>query len=175
MIWIISDQHFNHKNIINLCDRPFSDVDNMNDQLIKNFNYWVKKDDITYHLGDFALGKKEQIKEFIKALNGRHFIILGNHDRYKTTEYINLGFEWASRFPIIFNKFYILSHEPIYLEGNSVYVNLHGHTHKNDYDSLMPNYYNCCVERHEYLPISFDNIIKHFRYLGFDEGKLKTN
>ena len=52
-IYIISDTHFNHENIIKYCNRPFKDINEMNDAIIDNWNRIVKKDEIVYHLGDF--------------------------------------------------------------------------------------------------------------------------
>lgn len=54
-----SDTHFGHANIINLCKRPFRDVNHMNDMLVENWNSVITDDDIVFHLGDFALGDSE--------------------------------------------------------------------------------------------------------------------
>lgn len=51
-----SDTHFGHANIINLCNRPFKDVNHMNNMLVENWNSVVSDDDTVFHLGDFALG-----------------------------------------------------------------------------------------------------------------------
>jgi len=51
-----SDTHFNHANIIKFCDRPFKDVELMNETLIANWNRVVGLDDTVFHLGDFCLG-----------------------------------------------------------------------------------------------------------------------
>jgi calcineurin-like phosphoesterase family protein len=145
----------------------------MNEVLVKNWNNTVSKDDIVYHLGDVAFGDNKNVKNFVQRLQGRKMLILGNHDRYKPTEYMNMGFEWASRFPIIFNGFYILSHEPIFLEANSPMANLYGHLHQNNYQSPNLNYYNCCVEQHDYKPVDFDEIVKHFQEIGFKSETVK--
>lgn len=81
MLWVTADQHFGHKNIIKYENRPFDSVKDMNNTIINNFNALVDKSDITYHLGDFALTPKRIAKELLAELNGRHKIILGNHDR----------------------------------------------------------------------------------------------
>ncbi len=53
MIYFISDTHFCHSNIINLCDRPFKSTSHMNDTLIHNWNAYVTDHDEIYILGDF--------------------------------------------------------------------------------------------------------------------------
>ena len=62
-IFITADHHFNHKNIIEYCDRPFKTVEEMNNTMIEKWNNKVGKDDLVIHLGDFALGNKEKVKE----------------------------------------------------------------------------------------------------------------
>ena len=57
--WLISDTHFDHANIIKYCNRPFKDVDEMNNTIWQNWNSVVDADDIVYHLGDFALGPSD--------------------------------------------------------------------------------------------------------------------
>jgi calcineurin-like phosphoesterase family protein len=54
-IFFTSDTHFNHKNIIKLCNRPFTSIEEMNEKIIENWNNIVKPEDIVWHLGDFAL------------------------------------------------------------------------------------------------------------------------
>ena len=57
MIYFTSDLHFNHANIIMLCNRPFQSVEEMNRVLIENWNNAVNKNDDVYVLGDFIMGK----------------------------------------------------------------------------------------------------------------------
>ena len=37
-VWFTSDSHFSHSNIIRYADRPFSSVEEMDQQLIENWN-----------------------------------------------------------------------------------------------------------------------------------------
>lgn len=78
-----SDTHFGHENIINLCQRPFSSVQEMNDEMIRRWNSVVSEGDTVYHLGDFALGQKYLWPSYREQLNGSIILIAGNHDRNK--------------------------------------------------------------------------------------------
>jgi calcineurin-like phosphoesterase family protein len=81
MIWFTSDTHFGHKRIIELANRPFKDVTEMNEMLVHNWNSVVHPDDTVYHLGDVALGPIRESLEYIHRLMGRKILITGNHDR----------------------------------------------------------------------------------------------
>ena len=94
--WFTSDTHFNHKNIIKYCNRPFSSVEEMNDTMISNWNQLVKPEDTIFHLGDFAFGRSESIKSILSSLNGRKILVLGNHDR-SLQRMRDLGFDVVSR------------------------------------------------------------------------------
>lgn len=82
MIWITSDQHFFHKNIISLCDRPFKSVEEMNEKLINNFNSKISSNDFVIHLGDMVMGdQKKNIPNILSQLTlTKSCIIRGNHD-----------------------------------------------------------------------------------------------
>jgi calcineurin-like phosphoesterase family protein len=79
--WLTSDTHFGHKNIIKYCNRPFSNVDEMNETLIANWNAVVKPEDDIWHLGDVAFcTSKAKAFWLLSRLNGRIHIVEGNHD-----------------------------------------------------------------------------------------------
>lgn len=75
-----SDTHFGHANIINLCKRPFKDVNHMNDMLVENWNNVVTDDDTVFHLGDFAFGGSDVWNKVLSRLRGKIYLILGNHE-----------------------------------------------------------------------------------------------
>ena len=80
MIWFTSDTHFGHRNIIDFCKRPFSSVEEMDEELIRRWNVLVKPSDTVYHLGDFAFKSSGPIEMYYNRLQGRKVVILGNHD-----------------------------------------------------------------------------------------------
>ena len=92
-IWITSDTHFNHKNIIAYESRPFASIPEMNAALIENWNKVVAPDDAVIHLGDFALGSANDLDRLVGSLNGHKFLILGNHDHSSRHRFLDAGFE----------------------------------------------------------------------------------
>ena len=79
MIHFTSDHHFWHANVIRFCDRPYKDVEEMNEALVRNWNEVVKPEDTVYYLGDFAMAFRP-VELYTKRLNGRKILIAGNHD-----------------------------------------------------------------------------------------------
>ena len=75
-----ADTHFDHKNIIQYCHRPFTSVDEMNVALVENWNREISPDDTVYHLGDFTLGDSHHFTKWASQLNGNIKILPGSHD-----------------------------------------------------------------------------------------------
>lgn len=151
-IWIISDTHFNHHNIIKYCDRPFKSSQEMDEVLIQNWNSVVKPNDIVYHLGDVYFGGNFTPRE---RLQGRKRLILGNHDNGKD-----------QRLQSLFQKIMIwrmwpefgilLTHVPVHESTlrDKCPLNVHGHIHQNS--SPTKNHRNVCVEMTDYTPINIE-------------------
>lgn len=93
--WFTSDTHFFHRNIIKYSNRPYSSVDEMNEDLVKNWNAVVRPDDIIWHLGDFAFAALDKVEALLSRLNGRKHICFGNHDKAlrKDKRLLNTYFE----------------------------------------------------------------------------------
>lgn len=152
--FIISDTHFGHKNIIKYCDRPFKNVEEMDKTLIENWNKTVSNQDTVLHLGDFALCSKERARQIMSQLNGKKILIKGNHDNWSDEFYRSIGFDYVSKFPIIWHDFYILSHAPLQMgQTLGVYFNYFGHVHNNPVYQNSDNAKCVCVERTDYKPI----------------------
>jgi calcineurin-like phosphoesterase family protein len=85
-VWFSSDQHFYHKNVIRYCGRPFSSVEDMNEEIIKRWNSVVRPSDFVFCLGDFSLAVRP-VELFTKRLNGHKVLIPGNHDHCHPAHY----------------------------------------------------------------------------------------
>lgn len=116
-----SDTHFGHVNILTYCNRPFSSVEEMNETMIENWNAIVAPGDVVYHLGDFSMGKKENIY-IRKRLNGKIILIKGNHDR-KDSLLREAGFDEIHRKLEIELDGYklFLAHIPMHLDAGDRY------------------------------------------------------
>lgn len=78
-IWLSSDHHFYHTNVIRYCSRPYKDVEEMNADMLLKWNQTVGPDDIVYYLGDFSMATRS-VEVFTHRLNGIKHLIHGNHD-----------------------------------------------------------------------------------------------
>lgn len=151
-LFVTSDHHIHHANIIKYCNRPFVDVDEMHKFMIEEWNSVVTPDDIVIHLGDYTCGgTKEEIKAITDQLNGTKILILGNHDRHGIQWFKDVGFHrvFKHRWSI---GMYCFSHrvqDADYLTENKTRYNLHGHSHKHDYGDP---YYNFGVDLCGYRP-----------------------
>lgn len=161
--FLIGDTHFDHKNVISYCDRPFDDVEEMNETLIKNWNSVVKDSDIVIHMGDIALGNKTRTQEFVKRLKGRKWLIMGNHDNFSIESYYNMGFERVYDRPIIYKDFYILSHKPMFMTKDMPYVNIYAHIHNNSmFEDRTFNTWCVSAERINYTPVNIEDFKVEF-------------
>ncbi len=138
----------------------------MNSVLIKNWNSVVKKQDIVYHLGDFAMNMQRGITEaIVKSLNGRITLIKGNHDNCSASFYRKLFYDFCP-YSIVLNDFFILSHKPLFVTNNTPFVNIHGHLHNGGNEGEIntgKHHFNASVECVDYKPILFNKIKEHFK------------
>ena len=158
-VYMTSDQHFGHANIIELENRPFSSVDEMNAYMLKKWNQRVSKKDKVFFLGDLCVPSRS-CAEIVPLLNGYKIMIMGNHDCLSHKRYILAGFEEVSRYPIILYDLYMLSHAPLYLSKTISFFNIHGHYHTKR--MVGTNHYNVSVELHDYTPVNFEDIKAQF-------------
>lgn len=124
--------------------------------LIDYWNETVRNDDIVWFLGDFALGGRNVLNDYASKLKGRKRIILGNHDNLKDKDYLEAGFEFVSRWPVILAQHIILSHAPLPSVPIGFY-NIFGHVHSAAAVPTQTENTRCvCVERQGMRPIAAD-------------------
>lgn len=156
-IFFIADTHFSDASILRYENRPFENVAEMNRVLIENWNKLVKEEDGVYVLGDF--GASGQESSVLSRLNGVKYLVKGNHDEYSNDYYREAGFEEVYDHPIIIENFWILSHDPLYVNSNMPYANLFGHVHNSPLFKTYSNQHYCVsAERIDYTPLSFESI-----------------
>lgn len=166
-VFLISDTHFGHNNILNFLKddgdklRTFASVEEMDELMVQNWNKTVKPKDKVYHLGDVAINRK--CLELLSKLNGIKVLIKGNHDIFKLTDYCKYFKDIRAVHRLA--KCLILSHIPIHEASipESMY-NIHGHLHYRRVltsdKKIHPSYLNVSVELIDYTPISLECAIK---------------
>jgi calcineurin-like phosphoesterase family protein len=166
-IFVISDLHLGHANIIRYCSRPFPHdaVDEMDQVLIKNWNYTVKPGDRIYHIGDLCYGPyAKSPAEYLQRLNGAVSLIRGNHDEGTTTArqkemLVHRGIPFA------------LVHNPSDISETFSGWVIHGHHHNNHLASypfinFEKRRINVSAEVIRYQPVSLSdlcNVIKDYQ------------
>lgn len=169
-IFVTSDLHFNHNKDFIYKDRGFSSIEEHDEKLIENWNSLISKDDLVYILGDLMLGDYQEGMKKLKRLNGKFFIILGNHDTstregfYYTLDNL-VEVAYATRMKKNGYNFY-LSHYPTITTNlnetklKAMTLNLHGHTHsKQIFEGDCPFRYNVALDAHNMYPVRIEQII----------------
>ncbi|MBN4066771.1 metallophosphoesterase [Simkania negevensis] len=159
--WFIADTHFSHFNIIRYTRRPFTDVEEMNQALIKNWNSLINDEDLVFFLGDFGLGSIEHLQEIFQQLKGQKVCIRGNHDGTPSKLY-KVGFS------VVLESAFIklgcheieLIHHPS--PEPPPHFQCHGHIHEKRPNKIINNQLNLCVEVWNYQPVSEKELISLF-------------
>ncbi len=160
--WFIADTHFHHSFIRGACGRPFDTCKEMDDMMITNWNRVVKREDVVYHLGDFAFGGHDIVKQYRVRLNGKIHLIMGNHDyRNRIHNIPNLFSSISDIKQIKYNsKKILLCHYAMRTWGSSHYnsYQLHGHSH----GTLEPigKQMDVGVDCNAFTPIHIDKILR---------------
>lgn len=182
-IYLYSDPHFCHANVIKFCERPFRDVQHMNEEMIRLYNSVVGPDDICIWVGDCFWKAGKSSKEIMSRLNGKKILVLGNHDK-GMEGMMNMGFDWAcyemklhiagevvqiKHYPFrppwwkrVWNK--LLGRKTKYLERRPVNRGqwlIHGHTHSPE--KFRGKAIHVGVDAWKYKPVSINVIAKYIK------------
>lgn len=172
MIYFTADAHFGHANIIKMCERPFPDVETMNESMIAAWNERVRGNDTVYVVGDmfFRCPDPESI---LKRLKGKKRLIVGNHDSTWMSK-VDMG-----RYFLSVDSFLetsdgahalTLCHYPMVTWKHTIrsYM-IHGHIHADTGADFWPllrcreNVLNAGVDVNGYRPVTFDELVENNR------------
>lgn len=166
-VFLISDQHFGHKNILNFKRRdgsplrPFSSVEEMDETMVQNHNSMVKPTDKVYMLGDLCMNKK--CLPIIARLNGEKILIKGNHDQEKLSVYAEYFKDVRGSHQL---AGCLLTHIPIHPDSLSRWKrSVHGHLHADVVGDTVDGVwkpdarYTCVsVEHTNYFPLPLEEL-----------------
>ncbi|HON81094.1 MAG TPA: 2'-5' RNA ligase family protein [Methanoregulaceae archaeon] len=161
-IFVISDLHFGHTNIIRYCHRPFSSVIEMDTVLLDNWNFTVRPDDLVIYLGDLRYGRgAPPADHFLNRLQGNITSIIGNHDDPLPGAVPSLMVT-CQDIP------FLCIHNPGEVPEDSHGWVIHGHIHNNDLERYPfingeQRTINVSAELVKYAPVSLDEIASFVR------------
>lgn len=173
MIFLTSDTHFGHENIIKYVNRPFQTVEEMDETLISNINKTVGEDDELYILGDFCMnGGYSKRSAYRNQINCRNVhLILGNHDTRLIANFRLSPFKSEQDYCELEYKDikFCLSHYP-FLSWNGrerKSIMCHGHIHSNVRNNEINQWqrlrrFDVGVDANNYTPVSLDYILYFF-------------
>lgn len=172
-VFLTSDTHFGHAGVCRFtCDdgitkiRPWTNPDEMDEEMVKRWNETVKPTDKVYHLGDVVINRR--CLSILHRLNGDKVLIKGNHDIFKLSDYTP-HFKDIRSYHVMNNM--ILSHVPVHPDSFGRFrANIHGHLHQRrvmceiwgNYE-IDPRYFNVSVEQTEFKPILFEEVLEKIK------------
>jgi len=136
-IYFTSDTHFRHKNILEFTDRPYPSIEEMENDIIKNWNKVIHKTDTVYLLGDFCFGSYTDWIEVLNQLRGNIILIKGNHDKTKIINKVYKdgylqGLHNVGELLTV-DKFALnLTHYPMFIGNRTRNYSIHGHIQQSD-------------------------------------------
>jgi calcineurin-like phosphoesterase family protein len=185
-VWVWSDLHVFHTNIIGYTGRPFPDADSMNEAFLLAANALVGKDDWLIFVGDVSFGSPEQTRYWLSRCPGRKALVLGNHDiakQFKITQWLDsYNFEAVAecielRLASPKAAFHGKTIERLWLGHYPIWdtwvpqdvLNVHGHTHNEIFQGARLN---VSVECINFKPQRLADLITH-GYPAPEEGSVR--
>lgn len=187
-VFLTSDTHFGHTGVCRFTEsdgvtkiRPWTDPDEMDEEMVKRWNATVRPNDKVYHLGDVVINRKSL--GIMSRLNGDKVLIRGNHDIFRDEEYRE-HFRELRAYHVMNGM--ILSHIPLHPESLGRFgTNIHGHLHTNRVKKIIGvdvrtgefkyskendvRYHCVCVEQTDFTPILLEDV---FKRIGAEGGQV---
>lgn len=179
-IFFSGDHHFFHSNVLRYSNRPYKNVEDMEEDYIRKWNKVVDPRDTVYYLGDFTLDSRpDKIDAILGSLNGEIIFIRGNHDK------------WLSKLPRLQNRKKIkvvkdiheisvshngenikivMMHYPMRTWNRSHYgsFHLHGHCHGSlNGENVHYRRMDVGVDTWDGYPVDLDTVISHLSHRPF--------
>lgn len=166
-----SDPHFGHKNIIGYTGRPFADLREMHEAFVGKYNSRVRPGEDVLWCGDAFFCKEAQATEILGAMNGRKFLVRGNHDKMTRDALVRAGFSWVvGQLPFdMGGRRFLACHYPYAAEAMDARYRdrmpvpaegvtlVHGHTHSKHRSS--PGAIHVGVDAWDYRPASAAEVL----------------
>lgn len=159
-IFLTSDTHFGSQRHLEYLRRPFKSVQEMDFEMITNWNLVVPKDALVYHLGDWGDFYLKDKLSYMSLLNGEIILIEGNYDRNSMFRSYGDHFKAVHKEPLIIHDdagSFKLVHEPMSAQFSEEFV-LFGHITGQKYKR---NGLNVCVDVHGFKPISWEDVLRY--------------
>lgn len=184
-IFFTSDTHFRHANIMKFCKRPFSTIEEHDEEIIRRWNEKVPKDGIVFHLGDVFFQSYTYGIDVLQRLHGKKILIIGNHDWKNLVSKIDKPYHGTclrDQFVYMAQQMFIniegqkiyLNHFPylcmngVYNKDNNNIWQLYGHVHTSPYcdngldvprlKMCFNTQYDVGVDNNDFTPVSFYEI-----------------
>lgn len=163
-VWVTADLHLGHQSILDHCYRPWKNIDKHDNQLIKNINEKVSKDDILIINGDFTILNHERvdaIRRWVERINGQKILVFGNHDKLRPLKYIDIGFILAAT-ALVLPGGILVAHDPAWAtvwDRNKPVIC--GHVHA--LFETIGNVVNVGVDVQGYSPILLEDALSKIR------------
>lgn len=165
----ISDWHYGHENILSFDNRPFKNINEMNQTLVERWNSVVSPGDIVYVLGDMFWCKMDEAIPILNRLHGQKFLIKGNHDRCNDGRFIKKFVKVTEYLEVEDNgRKVVLCHYPIPCFKNHYYgwIHLYGHVH-NSFEHHMMEHDKFLMEELYGHPCQMYNVGSMMPYINY--------
>ena len=176
MKYYIADIHFRDEKVFVKCKRPFKNIYEYENEIIKRWNKKVTNNDTVYVLGDLVLDGCAEAIEILPKLKGHKKLIVGNHDENLCEQINQLKiFESIDFIKLVKDKGrnVCLCHYPLmdWMEFNRNGYHIYGHIHNKTaingaaYSQIKEYYkdkpaFNCGVDVVGFEPVTLDELIK---------------
>jgi len=132
--YYIADTHFGHERVIEFDKRPFSSLEEMEEEMIRRWNAVVERGDTVYILGDFCWRVDADWIRILKRLKGNKVLIKGNHDLTRMSGKVKKMFQDIRDIKMIKDGQYrvMLCHYPLMFYRHDYHektIMLCGHVH----------------------------------------------